>query len=446
VILTASSAMEYAFEGEELTGNGNPSVFTTAVVKGLETGEADRDQDHRISVEELYDYVCEQVREITPDQSPNMLSHLEGELYVARSSYVVPVPAAELPVELRSAIDSSLAGVREGAVRELRRLLGAHDAGVAEAARLELQRLTEDDSRRVAAAAGRVLAGERETAATIPAAQPAPARPAPGPARPAAAPEPVTAPPARAAPAKAPAATTRLGVTRWGPLGLTACGALLVLASQTVFAAEPWEDSIRRASIVTALAVVVALVIAALRTKGVGQPGLEAIEPVLAGFPIGLAAAAGGLRNQVGLYFPAWAVTVGGLLLLAGVLWRRRRATRPSKPLVALVVLASIGLFLSPGFAWWYDATGTDQLFWPLTLGLGIAAVVAVGSATVGRWRGGRAWAVLLGGAGGVALLGAGAIADYTSVQGADTNGGLWLAVVTGLVLSAAGVVAMLRD
>ena len=101
MILTASSAMEYAFEGDELTGDGNPSVFTTAVVKGLETGEADRDQDHRISVEELYDYVCEQVREVTPDQSPNMLSHLEGELYVARSAYVAPVPAAELPAELR---------------------------------------------------------------------------------------------------------------------------------------------------------------------------------------------------------------------------------------------------------------------------------------------------------------------------------------------------------
>ena len=134
VILTASSAMEYAFEGEELTGTGNPSVFTTAVVKGLETGEADRDQDRRISVEELYDYVCEQVREITPDQSPNMLSHLEGELFVARSSYVAPVPATELPIELREAIDSSLAGVREGAVTELGRLLGAHDPGLVRSA------------------------------------------------------------------------------------------------------------------------------------------------------------------------------------------------------------------------------------------------------------------------------------------------------------------------
>ena len=154
VILTASSAMEYAFEGDELTGEGNPSVFTAAVVKGLETGEADRDQDRRISVEELYDYVCEQVREVTPDQTPNMLSHLEGELFVARSSYVAPVPAAELSPELRAAIDSPLAGVREGVVSELARLLEGHDRALAEAARAALTRLSEDDSRRVAAAAG----------------------------------------------------------------------------------------------------------------------------------------------------------------------------------------------------------------------------------------------------------------------------------------------------
>jgi uncharacterized caspase-like protein len=55
-------------------------VFTAAVVKALETGEADRDQDRWISVRELYDYVCDEVREITPNQRPNMLSHLEGEL------------------------------------------------------------------------------------------------------------------------------------------------------------------------------------------------------------------------------------------------------------------------------------------------------------------------------------------------------------------------------
>ena len=413
VILTASSAMEYAFEGEELTGNGNPSVFTTAVVKGLETGEADRDQDHRISVEELYDYVCEQVREITPDQSPNMLSHLEGELYVARSSYVAPVPPAELPAELRSAIDSSLAGVREGAVRELRRLLGAHDAGVAEAARRELSRLTEDDSRRVAAAAARVLAGEQETAAPMPAPRPEPASPAPAPAQPAAAPEPV---PAR------PATTTRPRLNRWAPLVLSLLGVLMVLAGLTVFASQPWESSLRVATIVTALAVVAAAVITTLRTAGTGPPALQAVEPVLAGFPIGLAAAAAGLKDQDGLYFPARVVAAGGVLLLAAALWRRGRAAHASNRLVAVVGIAGVGLVLAPGLTWWYGTTGTDLLLWPLTTGLAIAAAVAVGSAAVGRWRGGRAWAVLLGGAGGMAVLATAAIGNYVSVEGTELD------------------------
>jgi uncharacterized caspase-like protein len=40
-IITASNAMEYAYEGDELKGEGRPSVFTEAVVEGLRTGEAD---------------------------------------------------------------------------------------------------------------------------------------------------------------------------------------------------------------------------------------------------------------------------------------------------------------------------------------------------------------------------------------------------------------------
>jgi uncharacterized caspase-like protein len=46
-VITASSAMEYAFEGDELADAREvaPSVFTSALVEGLVTGEADRDQD-----------------------------------------------------------------------------------------------------------------------------------------------------------------------------------------------------------------------------------------------------------------------------------------------------------------------------------------------------------------------------------------------------------------
>src|SRR3954453_13453618 len=121
-IITASSAMEYAFEGEELTGEARPSVFTAAVVKALETGEADRDQDRWISVRELYDYVCDEVREATPNQRPNMLSHLEGELYIARSRYVVP---ESLPAEVLEALDNPLPQVRAAAVGALVELMRA---------------------------------------------------------------------------------------------------------------------------------------------------------------------------------------------------------------------------------------------------------------------------------------------------------------------------------
>ena len=438
VILTASSAMEYAFEGEELTGTGNPSVFTTAVVKGLESGEADRDQDRRISVEELYDYVCEQVREVTPDQSPNMLSHLEGELFVARSSYVAPVSPTELPGELREALDSSLAGVREGAVTELRRLLAAHDAGLARSAREALERLTQDDSRRVAAAATAALAGAASqplAAVEIPsAAQPA--------SRPAAAPGAGPARPAAGGPIRA----ERGRLASWGPLALSVLGALLVLAVLTVFAGEAWEEALRVADVVTALAVVVAAVLPAAQMRGFRRPALTALEPVLVGFPLGLAAAAAGLRDQAGLAFSARAVAFGGLLLLASMLWRSGPPARASKRLVAVVAVAAVGLFVSPGIAWWYDQTGSELMLWPFTAGLVIPSVVALASAVAGLWRGGAAWATLLATAGGTAVLAAVAVGNFMAVHDVDANGGAVLAFAAGLALSAAGVVALRRS
>src|SRR5262249_37086788 len=84
--VTASSAMEYAFEAGELadTGEVPPSVFTSALVQGLATGEADRDQDGLVGLDELYDYVYDKVRAATPNQTPGKWTFgVEGELYIA---------------------------------------------------------------------------------------------------------------------------------------------------------------------------------------------------------------------------------------------------------------------------------------------------------------------------------------------------------------------------
>ena len=86
-VISASSAIEYAFEGTELAADerAKPSVFTSAVVEGLRTGEADRDEDGLVSLDELYDYVFDHVRAENPKQTPGRDVEMSGDVYLAHS-------------------------------------------------------------------------------------------------------------------------------------------------------------------------------------------------------------------------------------------------------------------------------------------------------------------------------------------------------------------------
>ena len=172
-VITASNALEYAFEAGELAEARDipPSVFTSALVEGLETGEADRDQDGMVGLDELYDYVYDKVRAVTPNQTPGKWTFgVEGELRIARRSRPVTTPSP-LPPELQQAMESPLAGIRGAAVQELAAVLHGSHAGMALAAHLALEQLTNDDSRTVAAAATAALG------VPAPAVPPAPHRP-----------------------------------------------------------------------------------------------------------------------------------------------------------------------------------------------------------------------------------------------------------------------------
>jgi Caspase domain/Effector Associated Constant Component 1 len=163
-VITASSSMEYAFEGDRLADAHElaPSVFTSALVEGLDTGEADRDQDGQVSLDELYDYVYDKVRGVTPNQTPGKWTFgVQGDIYVARRARPVTTPVP-LPSELQQAIDHPIAGIRAGTVPELARLMRSQHAGLALAARLALEYLAEDDSRAVIAAASVALAAGPE--------------------------------------------------------------------------------------------------------------------------------------------------------------------------------------------------------------------------------------------------------------------------------------------
>jgi len=88
VVITASSAMEFAFEGSALadTGGPRPSVFTGALVEGLKSGAADRDNDGKFSLGEVYDYVFDRVRRVSPNQTPSKFEYgVQGEFVLARN-------------------------------------------------------------------------------------------------------------------------------------------------------------------------------------------------------------------------------------------------------------------------------------------------------------------------------------------------------------------------
>ncbi|MET7291255.1 caspase family protein [Streptomyces griseoloalbus] len=90
-VLTATNRTEYAFEGERVTElEPEASQFTEAVIKGLRTGEADRDRDGLIGVHELYDYVYDELQAARVTQRPQMWAELEHRVVVARS--VLPRP------------------------------------------------------------------------------------------------------------------------------------------------------------------------------------------------------------------------------------------------------------------------------------------------------------------------------------------------------------------
>jgi hypothetical protein len=153
-VITASNSMEYAFEGSTLTDESDvrPSVFTAALVEGLTTGDADRDEDGWISLGELYDYLFDRVREQNPNQTPSRDIEMQGELYLARSRRrrIKPLP---VPADLQAAIVDPNMFTRLGAVTELRARLASDNTEAAAGAFEALTHLAHNDISSVADAA-----------------------------------------------------------------------------------------------------------------------------------------------------------------------------------------------------------------------------------------------------------------------------------------------------
>ena len=163
-VITASDSMEYAFEGDQLAENAGPqpSLFTHAVVEGLETGEADLDVDGKVSLDDLYEYVYTHVRERNPHQTPKKAAELQGELHLAHSRRGrIKIAAVPSPPSIQAAMNSGDFLRQQGAVKELDKRLRRAELPVAEGARQHLEEIARDDVQEIADQASAALSGIR---------------------------------------------------------------------------------------------------------------------------------------------------------------------------------------------------------------------------------------------------------------------------------------------
>src|SRR5262249_47639921 len=104
VVLTASDSIEYSFVSGALTDQlPQAPVFTDAVVRGLRTGEADRNRDGALDVDELCDYVVPEVRRVSHGkQTPTKYTFggVHGTLEITKS------PIDPLPLPPRSPVQA----------------------------------------------------------------------------------------------------------------------------------------------------------------------------------------------------------------------------------------------------------------------------------------------------------------------------------------------------
>ncbi|HEY7391330.1 MAG TPA: caspase family protein [Bryobacteraceae bacterium] len=162
IVLTASDALQYSFEEEGVKGEATRSVFTSALVEGLETGKADLDHDGSYALDEVYDYVYSRVSEKEPGQKPMKMGYVEGKIFLGNNPHPA---AAQLPEELRESLEDRRPWVRLGAVSELEKLLASSHKGLVLAAQAALASLaTTDDSLEVRKAAEQRRAARADAA------------------------------------------------------------------------------------------------------------------------------------------------------------------------------------------------------------------------------------------------------------------------------------------
>jgi hypothetical protein len=104
-VLTASDSTQFAFEGDRIISQTEFSLFTHFLLEGLKTGQADRDNDGQVSLDEWYDYCHSKITATTPQQVPHKWSYRQqGDLVIAQNPFAKK-KAQPKKLQLRAMLD-----------------------------------------------------------------------------------------------------------------------------------------------------------------------------------------------------------------------------------------------------------------------------------------------------------------------------------------------------
>ena len=156
MIIVSSDVVTGALEGEQVFGDATAGSLSSLLLKGLAKGEADLNSDGQISADELYEFVYRQSLSKEPAKPmPRKFASSDlGLLWIAKNPVLRP---ADLPEELKTALASPLAWMREGAIGELERLLTSEDKSVSHAAHEALTSLSNDPAPQISESATALL-------------------------------------------------------------------------------------------------------------------------------------------------------------------------------------------------------------------------------------------------------------------------------------------------
>ena len=147
VILTASDAMQYSFEGNDIQGEGKQSIFTRFLVQGLETGEADLNSDGVVSLDELYAYTHDRVSDGMPQTPQKWAFDVEGDIIIAHNPKPPepPAPETSLPQWMLMALESGDYSAQLAVIGELAKLSqGPGNSILAAEAQAKLEQLSQE--------------------------------------------------------------------------------------------------------------------------------------------------------------------------------------------------------------------------------------------------------------------------------------------------------------